>query len=86
MADILQKILQLEEHKGFQDTAMSGGLGTYAGRWAELARGLGSAELLPSEARRVLQDEREGWREVAFKTATTGVRPSSASFRVWPAH
>ncbi len=34
-------------------------------RWENAARGLGSSELLPSEARRVLQDEREGWKEVA---------------------
>src|SRR5689334_20555301 len=37
-ADILQKILQLEEHKGFLDSAMSGGLGAYADRWAGQAR------------------------------------------------
>ena len=36
-----------------------------SGRWEDTARGLGSSQLLPSEARRVLQDEREGWREVA---------------------
>ncbi len=37
-SDILQKILQLEEHKGFLDTAMAGGLGPYAARWADQAR------------------------------------------------
>src|SRR4051812_44569603 len=36
--DILQKILQLEEHKGFQDTAVTGGLTGYADRWAAQAR------------------------------------------------
>ena len=34
-------------------------------RWEATAQTLGSSQLLPSEARRVLQDEREGWREVA---------------------
>jgi ATP-dependent DNA helicase RecG len=36
--DILQRILQLEEHKGFQDTAMAGGLSAYADQWAAQAR------------------------------------------------
>ena len=36
--DVLQKILQLEEHKGFQDSAVSGGLTAYAERWAVQAR------------------------------------------------
>ncbi|MDQ6739572.1 MAG: hypothetical protein M3021_04175, partial [Actinomycetota bacterium] len=36
--DVLQKILQLEEHKGFQDSAVSGGLAAYAERWAAQAR------------------------------------------------
>jgi RecG-like helicase len=36
--DILQKILQLEEHKGFLDTAVTGGLIAYAERWADQAR------------------------------------------------
>lgn len=36
--DILQKILQLEEHKGFQDSAVGGGLAAYADRWAAQAR------------------------------------------------
>ncbi|MGI8587286.1 MAG: ATP-dependent DNA helicase RecG [Chloroflexia bacterium] len=36
--DILQKILQLEEHKGLLDTAMSGGLSAYAERWAAQAK------------------------------------------------
>jgi ATP-dependent DNA helicase RecG len=36
--DLLQKILQLEEHKGFQDTAVSGGLTAYIETWARQAR------------------------------------------------
>ena len=31
---ILAKILQLEEHKGFQDTAVGGGMAAYAESWA----------------------------------------------------
>src|SRR5690348_17285484 len=37
-SDVLQKILQLEEHKGFLDSAVGGGLGAYADRWATQAR------------------------------------------------
>src|SRR5690242_4225503 len=36
--DLLQKILQLEEHKGFQDTAVSGGMTGYIENWARQAR------------------------------------------------
>src|SRR6476646_5424644 len=36
--DLLQKILQLEEHKGFQDTAVSGGMTAYVENWARQAR------------------------------------------------
>ncbi|MDQ2807118.1 MAG: ATP-dependent DNA helicase RecG [Chloroflexota bacterium] len=36
--DILQKILELEEHKGFLDSAVGGGLTAFAERWAAQAR------------------------------------------------
>ena len=36
--EILQKILELEEHKGFQDSAVGGGLTAFAERWAAQAR------------------------------------------------
>ncbi|RYZ06495.1 MAG: hypothetical protein EOO73_16105 [Myxococcales bacterium] len=34
-------------------------------RWASALRSLGAVELLPREAARLLQEEREGWRELA---------------------
>ncbi|HYQ17799.1 MAG TPA: AAA family ATPase, partial [Polyangiaceae bacterium] len=34
-------------------------------RWQRAAQGLSSVELLPREAARLLQEEREGWREIA---------------------
>ncbi len=58
--------LEREREQLFVDRdAAEGVLRAVGARWENAARGLGSAELLPSEARRVLQDEREGWREVA---------------------
>ncbi|MES1188363.1 MAG: AAA family ATPase [Myxococcales bacterium] len=40
-------------------------LNAVALRWEGVARGLGSAQLLPREAARLLQQEREAWREIA---------------------
>src|SRR4051794_26692500 len=37
-AKVFQNILRLEEHKGFNDAAVAGGLEAFARRWAEQAR------------------------------------------------
>ncbi len=63
-----QQLVKLEREREqllAEHAAAEAVLGEVSARWEDLARGLGSSELLPSEARRVLQEEREGWREVA---------------------
>jgi len=61
----LAKLKREREQQLLERDAAEVDLRAVAARWEEAARKLGSSQLLPSEARRVLQDEREGWREIA---------------------
>ena len=61
----LAKLEREREQLLVERDAADAALAVVSARWEDTARGLGSSQLLPSEARRVLQDEREGWREVA---------------------
>ena len=60
----LAKLGREREQLLLDRAAAESALSAVSARWEQVASSLGSSALLPSEARRVLQDERDGWREV----------------------